>query len=141
MKKLLLLSVLFVSGCATAGTPLDLIWPTIVPPMVENYLEHDVPSLGRVTTLAILRGAQQEIELKHMLNELEYTGASQSVKYVVQATESMQGDVLAGLAAIGLGSAGIGIPVARRMKRKGDYTKEEWEKAGQTDPEQFKKTT
>ena len=139
MKKLLLLSVLLVSGCATAGTPLDLIWPTVVPPMVENYLEHDVLSLGRVTTLAILRGAKQEVELKHMLNELEYTGASQSVKFTIQATESIQGDIMVGLAALGLGSAGIGIPVARKMKRKGDFSPDEYEKAGKMEPKEFDK--
>ena len=142
MKLLILATSLLLAGCASAGTPLDLIWPTIVPPAVESYLEHDLISIGSITTLSILRTAQQEVEVKHLLNEMEYTGASASIGFAIQATESTQEGVLAGAATLGLIGTPAAFLVGAKRKRKGDFTPDQMEverqKVGNMQPDEFR---
>ena len=66
---------------------------------------------------------------------MEYTGASFSLDFTIKASESMQTNVLAGLAAVGIPAAGV---LGARRKRPQDFTKEEYESAGKMNPDDFK---
>jgi len=137
MKYALITLLLFATvGCATAGTPIDLIWPVTVPPGVESYLEHPVPNVGGVTTLAVLRAAQEEVAIKRFMNDAEAKAAGMMLTLSIKTGEASQNGAMTLAALLGIPAAGV---LGAKKKRKGDFTSEEYEAAGSMAPEDFQK--
>ena len=138
-----ILLILLMTGCTTDTSVVDIVWPTPVPPAAELYLEKDVPSVKGWTTLAIVKGARAEMNLKHKLDMAVYGIAIESTNLTIKASETAQDNIVGLLAALGMGGSAF-LPVALKRKPAGCVSKEDHEKevikAGKMAPSEFKKT-
>lgn len=109
MKRLLLIMFIIpLCGCATAG-PLDMITPTIVPPLAEE-LGYNVPNIKGVTTVGIVKGilATEKLRLEAL---------DSSARLTLTATEGAVNGTLGLLTALGIPVAGAFIPRVGEKKR------------------------
>ena len=136
MKILYMLPILMIAGCASAS-PIDFIIPTIVPPMSEQ-LGYDIPDLGGVTSVGIVKSYLEVERVKLM-------ALDSSAHITLKATESVVDGLLGLLASLGIGTAGIGIPVALRRLPRGAVCREDHDhavhEAGKMSPEEFENSS
>lgn len=109
MKALLILITLIITGCASAG-PIDMITPTIVPPLSEE-LGFDIPDLFGVTTVGIVMGTLEKEKLRLM-------ALDKSASMTLAATNEVKGGVMDIIALLGLGGTAM-LPVAAKKLPKG----------------------
>lgn len=132
MKRLLfvLIPIIVVAlcGCASAS-PIDLITPTIVPPLAKQ-LGYDIPDIKGVTTVGIVKGFLEVEKLRLM-------ALDSSASLTLKATQTAVDGLLGLLATVGLVGAGVGVPVALRRLPKGAVNRDDYEKAGKMQPEEF----
>jgi hypothetical protein len=126
--KYAILLVVMLCGCASAS-PIDLITPTIVPPLAEQ-LGYNIPDVKGVTTVGIVKGFLEVEKLK--LQTLDA-----SAHMTLKATQTAVDGLLGVLATLGLVGTGVGVPVALRRLPKGAVSKGDYEKAGKMSPEEF----
>jgi hypothetical protein len=121
--------LLICSGCASAS-PLDLITPTIVPPLAEE-LGYTVPNIKGITTAGIIKGTLE-------VERLRLQAFDSSAHLTLKATQNAVDGVLTVLAALGLGGAPAAFMAGKKRKRPEDFTREEYEAAGRMEPGDFK---
>lgn len=142
MKRFVVICMLLLaSGCSAINNPIDFIVPTVVPVGMEQVLDHDVPSIGRVTSVGILKVERAEMVYKMKLEVALYNIAMEQANLLIQTGEEMSNQLATMLAALGLGAGPVGFLAGSRRKRKGDLSPEEAyikiDEAGRLDPAEY----
>ena len=104
MKKILIGVALVVTGCASW----DAVTPTYVPQKVRQAAEGDIHTWHGFTTLGMLSTEVELLKIKH-----KFVLASAGL--ILDTSRTVQQNILALLAVLGVGGAAVGIPVAHRM--------------------------
>ena len=128
MKYVILIPLLFLTGCASASL-VDMITPTIVPPLSEQ-LGYNIPDCKGITTVGIVKGCLE-------VERLRLVALDSSASVTLKATETAVDGFLALLASLGLIGTGVGVPVALRRLPKGAVSREEYLAAVRTQPREY----
>lgn len=123
---LLLIPMVALIACSSTSTnPIDFIIPTPVPLGMENVLDHKVPSIKGITSLAIVKSEKQEMIFKMKVDAALYNIAMEQSNLFISAGDETANNLLGFLAAAGLGAGPLGFLVGAKKKRLNDLTPEE----------------